>query len=86
QITFVTDRDGNNEVYVMNVNDPSTPVNLTNNGANDNSPAWSANGSQITFVTDRDGNNEVYVMNPDGSNPVNLTNNGANDTNPHWKP
>jgi hypothetical protein len=39
QIAFTTDRDGNREIYVMNV-DGSTQTNLTNNPAFDFEPDW----------------------------------------------
>ena len=39
QIAFTTGRDGNREIYVMNA-DGSGLRNLTNNPADDGSPAW----------------------------------------------
>jgi Tol biopolymer transport system component len=86
QIAFSSDRDGNQEVYVMNV-DGSNPVNLTNHPATDYVPDWSPDGTKIAFASTRDdGNWEVYVMNADGSHPVNLTNNPAEDFSPVWSP
>ena len=63
---FVSWRDGNGEVYVMNA-DGSAPENLTRHPANDCHPAWSPDGRRIAFVSRRDGNSEIYVMNADGS-------------------
>ena len=40
KIAFVSDRDGNVEIYVMNA-DGSEQINLTNNPASDYSPSWS---------------------------------------------
>jgi PKD repeat protein len=85
QIAFVSDRDGNAEIYLMNA-DGSSLLNLTNSGSNDTAPAWSPDGSQIAFVSDRDGNAEIYLMNADGSSLLNLTNSGSNDTAPAWSP
>ena len=83
KIAFVSTRDGNNEIYVMNA-DGSNPTNLTNHSASDLFPIWSPDGTKIAFVSGRDGNAEIYVIDADGANPVNITNNPANDTTPSW--
>jgi Tol biopolymer transport system component len=85
QFAFVSERDGNREIYVMNA-DGSGVRNLTTNPADDRDPAWSPDGGQIAFHSMRDGNGEIYVMNADGSNPRNLTNNPASDFHPAWSP
>jgi TolB protein len=85
QITFETDRDGNNEIYVMDT-DENNPRNLTNNPAEDRMPAWSPDGRQIAFSSNRNGNPEIYVMDASGNNPRNLTNNPAIDRVPTWSP
>ena len=61
KIAFISDRDGNFEIYVMDA-DGSNPTNLTNNPGRDSFPAWSPDGSKIAFGSDRDGNMEIYVM------------------------
>jgi Tol biopolymer transport system component len=66
KIAFVSDRDGNSEIYVMNANG-SGQRSLTRNPAYDADPAWSPDGRKIAFVSNRDGNYGVYVMNADGS-------------------
>ena len=72
RITFISDRDGNAEIYVMNA-DGSGQTNLTDNAGEDWVPAWSPDGGRIAFQSDRDGNAEIYVMNADGSGQTNLT-------------
>ena len=59
---------------------------LTNNGASDEQPTWSASGQKIAFVSKRDGNKEIYVMDADGNNQRRLTNNEATDASPAWSP
>ncbi|MBN8593616.1 MAG: PKD domain-containing protein [Anaerolineae bacterium] len=72
QIAFVSDRDGNAEIYLMNA-DGSGLVNLTNSGSNDSAPAWSPDGSQIAFVSDRSGTWQLYLMQANGTDILTLT-------------
>ena len=85
QIAFVSDRNGNFEIYVMDINGKSQRR-LTNNVHDDSSPSWSPDGKRIVFASARDGNLEIYVMDADGGNPKNLTNNPFDDRFPSWSP
>lgn len=86
QIVFHTDRDGNQEIYLMNT-DGSGQNNLTGNAASDFHPAVSPDGSKITFVSDRDGNDEIHIMNADGSNVAQVTSTtGVTNSQPAWSP
>ena len=76
---------GEGEIYVMNA-DGSDQINLTNNPADDQQPAWSPDGTRIAFVSYRDGEGEVYVMNADGTGLTNLSNDPAGDHAPVWSP
>jgi hypothetical protein len=66
QIAFVSDRDGNQEIYVIS-QDGMTLQNLTQNEAYEYSPAWSPSGNLISFLSSRDGQPRLYVMNRDGA-------------------
>jgi Tol biopolymer transport system component len=70
RIAFVSDRDGNNEIYVMNA-DGTGLTRLTDAGAG--YPAWSPDGSRIAFTSARDGHPNIYVMNADGTGVTQLT-------------
>jgi len=87
QIAFVSDRDGNDEIYVINA-DGSSPTRLTNNAATDFEPAWSPNAQKIAFTSQRDDAHyyEIYVMEADGSHPTRLTNNPGENLAPAWSP
>ena len=83
KIAFVSNRDGDREIYVMDT-DGMNQINLTNNPDWDEQPSWSPDGKKIAFVSNRDGNSEIYVMEANGANPVRLTNNFGEDYEPSW--
>lgn len=86
QIVFQTDRDGNQEIYLMNT-DGSGQVNLTGHSASDFHPAVSPDGTKIAFASDRDGNDEIYMMNADGSGVTQITfTTGLASSQPAWSP
>ncbi len=93
KIAFVSRRDGNPEIYVMEA-DGKNQRNLTNNANADYQPSWSPDGKRIVFISERDGHvdprgwttTEIYVMEADGSNPQNLTDNPSGDRDPSWSP
>jgi Tol biopolymer transport system component len=91
RIAFVTERDGNDKIYVVNV-DGTGETSLTTGFQPDAAPAWSPNRTKIAFHRNL-GNSEIFVMNAEdanndgnGDNPTNLTNNTAGDFNPVWSP
>lgn len=79
RIVFSSNRDGNDEIYVMNP-DGSQRVDLTRNPASDTTPEWSPSGTQIeiAFASNRSGEYEIYLMNADGSGVTQLTSVGFN--------
>ncbi|HEY0070674.1 MAG TPA: hypothetical protein VGE04_11975 [Chloroflexia bacterium] len=86
RIAFTSERTGNKDIWRIN-GDGTSPVNLTNNPAQDDDAAYSPDGSKIAFSSTRDaGDQEIYVMNNDGSNPVRLTNSPGEDKSPSWSP
>ena len=85
QIAFVSNRDGNFEIYVMGINGKNQRR-LTKNRGDDWSPSWSPDGKRIVFSSGQDGNREIYVMDADGGNQLNLTNSPQGDYSPSWSP
>ena len=47
QIAFYSERDGNQEIYVMNAADGSNQTRLTNSTADDLPPSWSPDGTRL---------------------------------------
>lgn len=85
RILFSSDRDGDDEIYVMD-SDGANLVRLTNNPDSDIAPAWSPDRQRVAFSSDRDGNYEIYLMNADGTEQTRLTHHKANDWSPDWSP
>ena len=84
KIAFMSDRDGNYEIYIMDING-TNQVRLTFNEVTDADPAFSRDGGKIAFSSLRDSGNsdeEIYVMNTDGSSQTRLTNSPGTDAHP----
>lgn len=85
KVVFATNRDGNFELYTMNI-DGTNLIRLTTSLFNESYPSFSPDGTKIVFTSDQDGNSEVYTMNADGTNRTRLTNNIAADEIAKWSP
>jgi TolB protein len=84
-LAFVSDRDGDQEIYTIRA-DGRGLRKLTDNRFADTNPAWSPGGDRIAFTSNRHGNEELYVMDADGRNVKRLTRNRVADFAPVWSP
>jgi Tol biopolymer transport system component len=66
------------EIYVVDT-DGTDEVNLTNDSANDQEPAWSPDGQLIAWQRD---DSRIWTMKPDGTGKTDL----ASGINPNWSP
>lgn len=79
-------KNGVNDLYVANINDPTKKLQLTNHNAEDVHPTWSPDGKNIAFASERDGNRQIYVMNANGGDLKRITNNQGYEDYPAWSP
>jgi Tol biopolymer transport system component len=66
QLAFISTRDTNRELYLMN-RDGSDPLRLTETVGYEHKPRWSADGSTIVFESDRTGHVQVHQFDLDGN-------------------
>jgi len=85
EIAFVSERDGNAEIYTMRI-DGTELSRLTTNSFIDYNPTWSPNGSKIAFHSNRSGKNQIYTMDANGANQIRLLQSTASDEWPYWSP
>lgn len=91
QIAFASDRDGNDEIYLLPVDEGAAaaggePVRLTNHPEDDRRPTWSPDGACLAFESRRDGEWGLYVMGADGSSPKKLSDSAGWGSSPSWSP
>lgn len=66
QVAFVSSREGDPEIYVMNA-DGSNVRRLTAFHKEDWAPRWSPDGRWIAFLSSREGRSRVFVVRADGT-------------------
>ena len=88
KIIFMTDRDGNFEIYIMDI-DGGNLQNLTNDPGEDVGPGWSPDGTTIAFCSGREKggwNGDVYLMDADGGNQRLILDTPEGETDLSWSP
>ena len=83
RIAFISERDGNPEIYVMN-SDATELKRITESSGVEYDIAWSPDGRKIAFTSDRDGNPEIYVVDVRDGDVKRLTRNSVRDDQPVW--
>jgi hypothetical protein len=88
RIAFTSTRDGNPEIYTLDVKEPNaTPRRLTFDAGFDVDPSWSPDGARIAFTSTRGGSFDIWVMNAaDGSGLSRLTTDPAVDQQAEFAP
>jgi uncharacterized protein YjdB len=89
RIAYVTDKDGDAEVYVMNA-DGTDQRRLTNTLAVEGAPSWTPDGARIVYASNAAGEStgtfHIWIMNADGSGQRQLTQGKYSDFQPAVSP
>ncbi len=83
RIVFISDLEGNREVYSV-MFDGRDARRLTTNRSAESAPRWSKSGGQIAFLSDTDGDFDLFVMRPDGSGQVKVADTDVAESAPDW--
>ncbi|MFN2184454.1 MAG: protein kinase domain-containing protein [Anaerolineae bacterium] len=85
RLAFTSWRDGNPEIYVIDLGG-GNPVRLTTNEVDDWLPDWTPDGSRIAFTSNRQEGYDTWVMNGNGGEQTRLLTTPAWDDYPRWAP
>ncbi|NER09374.1 TolB protein [Muriicola jejuensis] len=84
-IAFVSNRDGNMEIYLMDGNGKNAK-NISRHPDLDYSPSWMPDGSGIMGYSNRDGNPELYLYDLKRDTAIRFTDHPAQDVLPSISP
>lgn len=83
-IAFVANQTGNDEIWIVEKDNPPA-VQLTSNSWEwDHHPSWSPDGNQIVFSSNRGGGRQIWIMDADGGNQHPITDPSYEAWNPVW--
>lgn len=83
KIIFNSNRDGNENIYSINI-DGTGLTRLTNNPGSDMYPEVSPDGSKIAYTSDIGGVWQIMIMDWDGGNKKQITHNNFRSAFPSW--
>ena len=84
-IAYSSNRNGNPDIYTMDVRTTTHRRVTFLEDSRDIWPAWSPNGKWIAFISERAGEMDIYRMDVSGENVMRLTNRGGCKR-PAWSP
>ena len=85
-IAFSSNRDGNFEIWRMDIDGHGATQLTSSTSATATQPAWSASGAQIAFTSDHEGDEQIYRMTATGAGLKRLSVAPGGGEQPAWFP
>jgi len=86
EIMFLSNRDGNQEIYKMKTGG-SEQTRLTTNPFNEFNPQWSPDGKRILYYYEKgDNKDQLYIADQDGHNVTHVSSDSTHNYYPSWLP
>jgi len=85
-LAMVLSKDGNPELYVMNLSDRSLTRLTSTKRGNEASPSWSPDGREIVYVSDAPGTPQLFIISRNGGTARQITSRGRQNVAPDWGP
>ncbi len=89
KLAFTSTRDGNKEIYVIQVGadgPEGQAVRVTSNPASDFSPSWAPNSKRVAFISDRGESRDIFTVSDKGEELQALTKNQIDEIDLVWGP
>jgi len=84
ELALILSKDGNPDLYVMDVNgNHLTRLTFTKRAA-EASPSWSPDGNEIVFVSDSSGTPQLFIIGRSGGAPRRIAVGGSQNVDPDW--
>lgn len=84
EMAMILSRDGNPELYVMNLRSRAVTRLTKTQRATEASPAWSPDGKQIAYVSDASASPQIYVIGRHDGTSQRMTYRGSENVSPDW--
>ncbi len=85
KIAFVSERDGNADLWMVDARNAADAARLTDHPEEDRSPTWSPGGEELAFISSRRGGYQVFLVEARaGAEPRPLTITSSSKDSPSW--